>query len=61
MAVVNGITRGRARELVFAATDVWVRRSALDWTVVVDPELVERFPALADLPARAVRSGRAAG
>lgn len=54
LAAVNTITWKLALELVTSAQIEWARRSSVLWTVEVDARLVERFPALAELPQRAL-------
>lgn len=53
LATVNGITVKDAMDVVSAAGTEWARRSTVAWSIAVDPALIERFPALAELPQRA--------
>lgn len=46
LAAVNGIDLAAARRLQRNAGRDWVRRSALAWTIKVDPALLEAWPAL---------------
>ena len=49
MVAVNGITLDEARRLYDVAYSQWSERSARDWTVRIDEELVTRHPVLADV------------
>jgi hypothetical protein len=47
---VNGCTQNEVDAMVDAAMDLWEKRSAKTWTVVVAPYLLERYPRLAEVP-----------
>jgi hypothetical protein len=49
MCKVNGITRPEAEKVYADAIRVWNKRKAVKWRVVVDQELLKRFPRLAIL------------
>ena len=46
---VNGMSAEEVEALLDAAGEEWARRSQVDWTVVVAPELTERYPVLVAL------------
>lgn len=47
---VNGCTQDEVDAMVGAAMDLWEKRRAKTWTVVVAPYLLERYPRLAEVP-----------
>jgi hypothetical protein len=47
---VNGCMQDEVDAMVEAAMELWERRSAKTWTVVVAPNLLERYPRLAEVP-----------
>jgi hypothetical protein len=50
LAAINGWNAKRAIEVLQEAMDVWRNRSAKDWSIVVAPALLKRYPALTALP-----------
>jgi hypothetical protein len=50
LRTVNGCTQDEVDAMVDAAMELWEKRSAKTWTVVVAPYLLERYPRLAEVP-----------
>lgn len=50
MALVNDLGIEEARRLYRDAFVVWAERSQRQWTAVIDPRLVERYPILNSVP-----------
>ena len=46
---VNGMSAEEVEALLDAAGEEWARRWQVDWTVVVAPDLTERYPVLVAL------------
>ena len=46
---VNGVVLKDAITLLTEASDKWSKRSKHDWKIVISPNLIERFPILAQL------------
>jgi hypothetical protein len=53
MARVNGTSIGAARRVVAGCIEEWRARSELEWTVVISPGLLARYPELTILTDRA--------
>jgi len=50
LRLVNGCTQQEVDAIVAAAMELWEKRSAKSWTVVVAPYLLEMYPQLAEVP-----------